>query len=109
LENHIQGKIISSAWFNKNIVVGSLSFFPTGNNAEDSIDFTIQVDANINIFLSDVCTSSGKIIYTIEEQNIDLGIGNESISLLLYLAKKSGKNFIDWFKQQNWQNIDLQE
>jgi len=102
------GKIVPSTWVNQNNVVGSLSYFPTGNNADESIDFVLQLDTKTNIYSSDVSTSSGEILYQITERVIHTKT-DDLISEILELTNLSSKNFFDWFIRQNWKNIGKSE
>jgi hypothetical protein len=106
-EKKLAGNIVTGAWFNDSIVIGYLSYFPNANHSEDSCDFIIQLDTKSAIYTSEVCTSSGKILFPIDEINIDLRIEVDWLSKLVDLLENSAPKFIAWFNGQDWDNINM--
>ena len=62
-----QAVIRSGSWINERIIIAYTSFFPNGDNSEESIDFMFQLtvsEATIE-FQADISRSNGELLFDV--------------------------------------------
>lgn len=94
-------RITTGSWANQNNILAYVSFFPTGNMSENSIDSVLHLtllEGQID-FVADICWSSGELIADVSNEVVTYQSWSDLLEKIEKIGKEASNELLNRLKQ----------